>query len=132
MLSFKELYLKESKSFVNKKDIGRYLKKVGNFSYLYTKNFTNNLGKLIGQLYVKSDTGEAIQTNWNTNNQLVSISYYGPDDNFDKPTKELIIQDNIKDPEDIGEIYRKAIKFWFNKDLKESYINEAGNYEIGR
>ena len=109
---------------------GRYLKKAGNFIYLYTKNFTNNLGNLTGQLFVK-DNGEAIQTNWNTNNQLVSISYYGENDNFDFPAKELIIKDNIKDPSDIGEIFRKVINLWFNKDIKESYINEAGEYTIG-
>lgn len=127
MISFKELYLSENTHNINRMNIEPYLKKLGNFKYMYSKQFTNNLGNLTGQLYVKNN-GEAIQTNWN-GNQLVSLSYFGENDYYDHPSKELIIKDVVKDSTDIGNIFRIAAKTWFNLSLDESskYIIEETN-----
>lgn len=124
MISFKELYLQENTNNVYRKSIEPYLKKLGDFKYMYTKTFTNDLGTLDGQLFVKNN-GEAIQTNWK-GNQLISLSYFSENDYYDKPSKELIVKNIVKDATDIGNIFRIAAKEWFNLTINESkkYIIE--------
>lgn len=124
MISFKELYLQENTNNVYRKNIEPYLKKLGDFKYMYTKTFTNDLGTLDGQLFVKNN-GEAIQTNWK-GNQLISLSYFGENDYYDKPSKELIVKNTVKDATDIGNIFRIAAQEWFNLTINESkkYIIE--------